>query len=696
MKLAMEGHIVNKRKEIEATLVVIGDDGSHLLEDRVKLSIAKDRSRFAALVAKQLQVPEDRTETQLSVILKQARVIVRAGSSPEARKNYEVVDGRLCWLREGLAVPLANFTASINHEIIRDNGLEEQRVFSISGTLASGKALPDANVPASSFSSMNWVPASWGAQAVTAAGLGRKDQLREAIQLISGEVALRRVFTHTGWRMTDSGPVYLHAGGAIGATGIEVELEDALRHYILPMNPEGLKLAMQASLEFLEVAPLVVSIPLWATIWLALLTEILGPDFVPWLYGPTGNLKSTLAALIQAHFGPFNRLNLPASFQDTRNYLEKLSFLAKDTVLVVDDFHPAASKEMARDIEQTALRLVRGQGNRQGRGRMRPDTSIRPAYTPRGMVIVTGEQLLSGYSAVARTFVVDIDRQEIDLDKLSECQRNAHLFPHATAGYLNWVRENWDEFKSTLPREWLNLRQVGQAAGLHLRLPEVVAYLALGLECGLQFAEEIGAIDVHYGESLRAEGWGALLQLADMQGARVSEERPTVLFMDTLRELLSQKKIHLKGTYGEEPPDPYELGWIEINYEGGTRWVPNKGADCVGWADDNFLYLMPKDTYRRVARFATESASYFPVKQNTLLKQLAQEELIVKNDEGRNTVVEWLDGSSKRVLKMRREILNIQPIPEKSIPDGNSVTIPKIALLQKIGNNGNEGKEADD
>jgi hypothetical protein len=46
--------------------------------------------------------------------------------------------------------------------------------------------------------------------------------------------------------------------------------------------------------------------------------ELVQPAFVVWLYGRTGTLKSSLAALVLNHFGPdFDGFHFPASLLDT-------------------------------------------------------------------------------------------------------------------------------------------------------------------------------------------------------------------------------------------------------------------------------------------------------------------------------------------------------------------------------------------
>src|SRR5919112_2752971 len=160
---------------------------------------------------------------------------------------------------------------------------------------------------------MAWVPGHWGVIANIAAGMGTKDQVREAIQLYSRGAPQRFIYQHTGFKSCDERLIYLHGDGAIGAEGIEVELPDRLTRYALPREVDHRLLppAVRTSLRLIELAPDRVTVPLLALTYLAPLSEIMPPDFCLWLWGTTGNLKSTLAALFLSHYGHFSEDTLP-------------------------------------------------------------------------------------------------------------------------------------------------------------------------------------------------------------------------------------------------------------------------------------------------------------------------------------------------------------------------------------------------
>jgi hypothetical protein len=84
---------------------------------------------------------------------------------------------------------LCNFTASLDEEIVFDDGITSSRAFSICGRLSDGTVLRTARVPASKFAGMTWLTEEWGARAIVRAGLGARDCLREATNFHSHRLA---------------------------------------------------------------------------------------------------------------------------------------------------------------------------------------------------------------------------------------------------------------------------------------------------------------------------------------------------------------------------------------------------------------------------------------------------------------------------------------------------------------------------
>ena len=154
-------------------------------------------------------------------------------------------------------VPLTNFHARIVSDITRDDGVETTRVLEIEAVI-NGRSHA-FSVNAAQFTQMTWPLEHLGPEAVVQPGQGSKDRARVAIQILSGRIPQRRVYTHTGWRKIDGANVYLHGGGALGADGpvdgLEVELPEQLERYTLPVADDNLRDAVAASLAMRNVAP---------------------------------------------------------------------------------------------------------------------------------------------------------------------------------------------------------------------------------------------------------------------------------------------------------------------------------------------------------------------------------------------------------------------------------------------------------
>ena len=152
---------------------------------------------------------------------------------------------------------------------------------------------------------------------------------------------------------------------------------------------------MQASLQFLSLAPDRISFPLLAAVYRAPLGRV---DFSLFLTGKTGVFKTTLAALCQQHFGAaLDASGLPANFASTAPALQWLACQAKDALLVVDDFAPTGRNSDSQ-LQSVSERLFRAAGNQQGRSRMGEDGCLSAPTPPRALVLDTGEEVPAGQS----------------------------------------------------------------------------------------------------------------------------------------------------------------------------------------------------------------------------------------------------------------------------------------------------------
>ncbi len=547
--------------------------------------------------------------------------------------------------------PLANFAAVITREIRRSDGLEAELWFELQG-YAGAQPLPPARVKAAEFVALNWVTREWGSQAVVTPGQGAKDHLRAAIQYLSTPHRAT-VYAHTGWVRLGERWVYLHAAGGIASggavEGLEVDLPPALSSFTLPPTSGDAR----ALLSLLDAAPRGVT---WPLLLYALGAAINYPDGSLYLAGPTGAGKTTLALLFQSLWGHAGAP--PVSWEGTANALETLAFIAKDALLLIDDYAPSGNERRRKELEGKAGRVLRSQGNNTGRPRLDGESSLRPDRPPRGSLLITGEDLHPEHSVVARTLVLELRRGELDYKAVSELQRAARqgVLASAFTGWLLWLAGRLDEVRDRLIQHRNELRALypsthgrttDAASRLHSVWKVAREYLAHSLR-----EDEL--------EALEAEVSTALAQVAQAQADYQRDADPTERFIPLLLGLLESKRAHL-GNVDEptEPPSqPERWGWMwQENLSGHLeapqgRWMPQ--GPQVGWLDGEDVLLNPEAAYAALNRLAAEAGVPLPTPR-TLWKRLGDKGIIRVQKEGNSTrtqVVTRVLGHPRRVIHL--------------------------------------------
>jgi hypothetical protein len=667
-----------------AQVLTVGGAEAVYRDDKLLRTLARlaeeDPPEFACARAK-LQRAGVKLRDLDRVLAPLRQQVRRQKPPPDAAACYRIAAGRLVrdvLTKDGpVGVPLTNWVARIVEQVEHDDGAERRLTFAVEGALADGTPLPRVDVAADQFPWMRWPVESWGTRAVVLAGASTADHVRVALQLLSGNVPRRVVYGHTGWRQVGDTWHYLHGAGAIGpdglATGVEVALPEPLAGFALPAPPSGERLvaAVRASLALLDglVADRI-AFPLLAAVYRAALGEAGHIDFSLHLAGPHGAGKSELAALAQQHFGAaLDARHLPGSWASTANSLEALAFAAKDGLLVVDDFAPRGGSGDRQRLERDADRLLRAQGNRAGRGRMRADGTLRPPKPPRGLILSTGEDVPPGQSLRGRMLVLEVSPGDLPLARLTPHQRAAAdgVYADGLAAFVAWLAPRYGELFLRLPGRRAELRDRALAGAASSRTPGIVADLALGLELFLDFALAAGALAAAERDALAKRGWQALQDAARAHSKHVEAAEPTGHFLRLLTGALASGRAHLAGPDGGPPVNPGAWGW---RAQGGLdpRWEPQ--GRRIGWLDGpDDLLLEPEAAYAEAQELARHQGESLPVSSRTLWKRLRERNLLATWDERRqrNTVRRTLEGTKDRdVLHLRLGALS--PCSEPSEP----------------------------
>ncbi|MGE0708628.1 MAG: toprim domain-containing protein [Planctomycetota bacterium] len=543
---------------------------------------------------------------------------------------------------------------SVEIESIRevDDGLEQARGFQLSVGVI-GQPPYRLVVPIDKFSAMEWIFQVPGA--TPEPGKFVRDRLRHAIQVLSGLPLVNRVYGHLGWARLPAGQnVFLFAGGAVGAAGylpLEVEVPPSLAKYqlLLPRSLDEFRASIRASLQFISVAPMQITLPLYAAVWRAPLGET---DFSIMVVGTTGAGKSCLTGLAQQHYGACMGYDgLPAGWHSTANALEGFAFAAKDVLFTVDDFAPArsGSRHDADRAHGSFDRLIRAQGNRQGRARMTASASLSATRYPRGLIVTSGEEPPRGASCLARVLTLPLRRSDLDLARLTACQGDAGagLYAMAMAAYLQWLAPRMDQVRQALPGLIAQERANFQRGDLHGRSAGIAANLMIGMRSFARFAFETGAITQQSCDQILHDARGALWAALEHQAASQAEADPVATFFALLSAAVSSGLGHFVGPKGVVPDDPvcspFAWGWRSAGEGQGKTPEGTGDAECEWRSRGELLgYVVPStgDLYLippTAVRVAAETSQGAWSESEKALGNMLRERALLRSTKGPNS-----------------------------------------------------------
>lgn len=529
-------------------------------------------------------------------------------------------------------IDYANFIARPSKEVIVDNGIEQVKYFEIEGLLESGVTLPTVNVKAEDFPKMDWILQEWGIKANLSPFRNINETIRFVIQLLGRKATVETIYSHMGWRKIEGTWCYLHSKGGIGIDNVKVSTDSFLDSYYLPSLDESSISSMKTSLNLLHLAKKEITFPLASLVYLAPLCEFLRianhePNFVLWVHGRTGSRKTSLATLFLSHFKEYSA-SPPATFKDTVNALERKAFHCKDSILLIDDYHPSSSKYEAEKMNQTAQYLVRLYGDKIGKGRMKADTSMRKEYPPRGLAIVTGEDFISGHSSSARCYSVEIGRFDVDLEKLTAAQNEHQKLSQAMLGYIQWLLPQADTLPAMLKEDFMKLRDSLQEINTHGRTMESIAWLQIGFKYMMEYAKHLGLISSEDADKMFDVSLHTFIQVAETQNEDIEHETPEKIFLQVFKALIDSKEYHLDVSKTKSSPQD----------------LISPSDKLLGWEDEEYYYLQQDNVYNAVCSFLSKQGRTFPVSLKALLKMLDEAGLI-------KTEKETLDDGSIRVQR---------------------------------------------
>lgn len=544
---------------------------------------------------------------------------------------------------------LSNFTAKIIKETRMNNGISTQVILTIEGSTEKEK-LQAIEVNAEKYAAMSWVASEWGTSAMIFPGGSVKDDLRAAIQIASNPIK-ETVYTHTGWTKINGKDVFLHTNGAISKNGNDektrVVLPNDMSNYRFENPKKSIKNEIITCLKLIDIAPGVITWPLFAAVFRAVLGST---DFAIHISGRTGTFKSELASLFQSFFGSkMHARKLPGSWGSTANALEALTFRGKDVMFVIDDFIPTGTSWHIRQMQKTADQLIRGQGNQAGRARLTDTSNLQQTFFPRGIILSTGEDIPEGHSIRSRMFIIEIAPNDVDVKKLTIGQKNRDILQIVLSAFIQFLATNKNEITT-----WFNnLREKYRNTFInqgHARTPGMVGDLIAAIEVFTLFALKQKAITQALADSIVKLAKEQIKQSSSNQMLHITESDPADIFIAELKNQIASKLVYFRSRSGGIPKSAETFGWTEETTRGDLPTYKPHGRQ-LGWVDwnDDELLLNADMAFETIKR---QSRGAITLTKQTLYKRLREAGYIVRSDSNRNrnTIRSTCEGTTKNVL----------------------------------------------
>lgn len=508
--------------------------------------------------------------------------------------------------------------------------VEEQRFIDgkhkllISGIGIKNKILSNVLLDMTMLKKNLWVCENYGFEYYI--NKNKLDDFMGIIRHLCLKTSTKNVYNHIGWIQKDNKWCYVHANGCIGDINIDVELDESIDNYYLPNELTNVHDACNLSLKLCDILKDDKGIILQLLVYLSPLVDIINqsgkpPEMVVWLWGKTGSRKTSLARAYLSHFGDFTN-KLPCTFNDTKTVIELKANRLKDTLCLCDDFAPKQDYKEKKIQDSNAELILRMYGDRIAKGRSSNKLDIKDMNIPRGMMLVTGEGIISGESSNARLLSIEVNRDSVNLDILTEIQNNSSLLGESMRGYIEWLLGQLNEnnkdgnLSDILTHNFKAYRDElmeRYKENIHGRTIEAVSWIKVGFNCMLEYMIDSNIINEDKKESYENRLELVIDKLISNQTKLVTNNSPTEEFLNTLKELIDSNSIRL-GTLNRD-----------------NQVIEDKLEYVSGYKDQNYYYFYTDKVYKAFVQEQYKKRVGVSISQRELVKQL-REEGIVKVD----------------------------------------------------------------
>ena len=543
---------------------------------------------------------------------------------------------------------IANGVPLVTGRIIKDDSVERISYYELFFIINGEQKTSSITIPAQDISSSQWLYTYLGTEVILSSN-GMYDKLRLFIMESAKGIEETKMSYKLGWVKGENkqGYGFLYNGTCIGNDSINAcVIPEFCAYKHIEAKSVNIKDAYKTLNMFMEKLipdkPEITNVLFSHMLNSILLTKTrslgIPCKFVIWLYGKSGSYKTELGKLLISFFGQCDVI--PANFQDTPASLEKKCCLTSDCLLLIDDYAPSSSISEQRAKLGKANLITRNIGDRISKSRARSNMELAKVYFPNGNIIVTGENLIDGYSTLSRHFSINLIKGDVDVKILTKLQENKHKLAKFLEYFILYVKAHiMDKCDFDLLKDFKAYRDDFRNVKSHARFAEAGAQLMLSYQIFIQFLIDNKLISESEGTEMRNKFKHYVEMTIDNQNLIINSEEPVYLFIQALKQLIGGR----------------ELPVVNPNN------ISNEGQACI-YREDNMYYLLPSLVYERVCGHLMRKGQMFNITERNLWKSLSDEKIIEvqehKEARAPYKFKKQLGGTQVWCIKIKKETLD--------------------------------------
>ncbi|XAS69923.1 CHC2 zinc finger domain-containing protein (plasmid) [Micrococcaceae bacterium Sec5.7] len=541
----------------------------------------------------------------------------------------------------------------------------------------------------------------YGAAALASTSRRGKDAAFDGIlKAVQGPAQKTAKYTSTGWRETPDGRIFIHAGGAISATGpveADVALPDAMAVYRMPDPTTDAGRLREAWME--GVKPLLKDIP--ARIVYPMLGFVFESVFADRMkvtlhfQGGRSSYKTACANIGMQffapgiHFGNKREVVSGANSGGTALGILRTAAICANMPVLVDDFAPDGDPKRAQKKLGDVARInyngsLRAVGTVNGGVR-----NDRPLNTG---LITTGE-LGPDDSAETRLLTLllspgDIQNAQDLFPRLEHtvARRGRALLGSSLIQYLAETldeeiaeRAHWQDHRGEPGNPydfWVEqIRKLPHDSSLEGRFSDSAQWCSHGIRLMLRMMVTRGALSQEEATNILARADQGILEALALQNDVAGDSGHRLI--NYLKDAIASNEAHLSNADGGMPEDAHNFGWVSrgsSTFNGilqEQNWVPM--GTKIGVIKNGRAFLIPSVVLGIANQMASRADATFGESQVSIASAMLSHGWIVPDRDGKHANQRRISGKKMRVWDIPIAVL----LGEDDIPDDGPGSTPE-------------------